>query len=154
MIDSLITLLIMGILIASLVQENGKDAFVATVFALGIWLHEVLFSHLNSAYYFTSAGMLDAIVIFIIIRVRSRLSLPLSILAFISLITNLVGLYFWWNYYEPLTYNALMLGIYCLSFYILVGGRYGANRIYRELVNSISFIVKSLLFYSNKSAKK
>ena len=124
------------------------------VFASGIWLHEILFSHLNDVYYFLSAGALDSIVICIMLRISSRLSIPLSIIALTSALTNLLGLYLWWSYYEPVTYNALMLAIYCASIYILADGRHGVARIYRKCINFGGSRIKSFLFHSRTDIKK
>tara|TARA_R110000744_G_scaffold88687_2_gene172790 strand:+ start:34 stop:498 length:465 start_codon:yes stop_codon:yes gene_type:complete len=154
MIDYLITVLIFGILALSFAQKDYKSTFVALAFSAGIWVHEILFSHLNSAYYYVSAGALDAAVICVILRVNSRLSISLSIIALASVVTNLLGLYLWWNYYEPVTYNSLMLAIYLSLIYILAGGKHGIARVYRECVDSCSAGVKGVLFYSTTDIKK
>ena len=154
MIDHLITVLIFGILILSFTQKSYNDAFVAAAFASGIWAHEILFSHLNNAYYFLSAGMLDTIVILLILRFKSNLSIPLSVVSLMSIIVNFIGLYLWWNFYEPIAYNSLILGIYCMSIYILVGGKYGPIGVYRGAFTSFSSWFESFLLHKAKDSKK
>ena len=145
MIDNLINVAIFAILILSLVQKGYKDTFVAIVFAAGIWAHDLLFSHLNSVYYFLSAGALDALVIILILRISSKLSNPLSIICLISIIINFVGVSLWWNFYEPVAYNSLILSVYFVSIYILLGGQNGLIRAYGKLSIFCRFTDKNVL---------
>ena len=154
MIDNLINVAIFAILILSLVQKGYKDTFVAIVFAAGIWAHDLLFSHLNSVYYFLSAGALDALVIILILRFSSKLSNPLSIICLISIIINFVGLAFWWNFYEPTAYNSLILSVYFVAIYILLGGKNGLIRAYGKLSIFCRPDNKNVLLHSAAVAKK
>tara|TARA_R110002124_G_scaffold127499_1_gene287578 strand:+ start:377 stop:841 length:465 start_codon:yes stop_codon:yes gene_type:complete len=154
MIDDLINVAIFAILMLSLVQKGYKDTFVAVVFASGIWAHELLFSHLNSVYYFLSAGALDALVIIFILRFSSKLSNPLSIICLISIAVNFVGLAFWWNFYEPTTYNSLILCLYFVAIYILMGGQNGLSRAYGKLSIFCRSNYKNVLLHSSSVAKK
>ena len=154
MIDNLINVAIFAILILSLVQKGYKDTFAAVVFASGIWAHDLLFSHLNSVYYFLSAGALDALVIVFILRISSKLSNPLSIICLISIIINFVGVALWWNFYEPTIYNSLILCLYFLAIYILLGGQNGLIRAYGKLSIFCHSNYKNILSNSATLVKK
>lgn len=111
-------------------------------------LHYVTFARMGGdvyGYYYATAGLFDVICVGCICLAskaigRDSYLFPLSIVILLSIVNNLIGLFFWYFYINPQAYSVFALLIYFTAALILIGSRYNVGRILR--------FNKSILFHS------
>lgn len=96
---SVTTVMMTALLVAVMMQPTRERLYAAAVFAQVTFGHDVVFGELESWWYYVSAGAADVLVMILLLPVsdRDRLAYQLTMLSWISLCLNALGVFVWYH---------------------------------------------------------
>jgi len=120
--------IIFCIIVLSALQINRADRIAGFILSVTAFVVYGVGSYIPGYIYFHFCGAVDLLTVFLILRVRSNLSYPLSMVLFISILLNLMGFILWYDY-MPDTIYVNSFGVYfSLTLYLLLSrGKIGWN---------------------------
>lgn len=121
-----LTIVLIALMLAVLVQPTIPRAIAAMVFASLSVVHDIAFSDLNGLAYYGSAALFDLIVILILnFTPLTKLSIRLQLISSVSISLNFIGWIMWTLYLPPDAYNAAFIVLYLVSALALIIGSGG-----------------------------
>lgn len=96
--------------------------YIALVYFLSVFVHDLFFSSTTGIVYYGSAAMFDLLAIIIISNIQpiSKTTIAITNICFLSIVLNLIGWLIWFLYWPPLPYNAAFIILYASAFIALI----------------------------------
>lgn len=104
----------------SVLQLKSCDKMACLIFSFPAIVVYCFGEYIPGFLYFHVCGFIDLLTVFLILKVRSNLSFPLSCTLFISIILNLFGFVIWYNYLSSNLYTMPFLAYYSFVAYLLL----------------------------------
>lgn len=103
-----------------MLQSKSCDKIAGYLFSVPALVVYSAGECIPGAIYFHICGVIDLLVVFLILKVKSNLSLALSKALFISILLNLFGFVAWYYYLQDGLYTTSFLMYYIFVAYLLL----------------------------------
>ena len=125
----ILTVLLLLLCIASLLQSTSSKLYSAVLFSSLALGHEVLFSDLDGLIYYSSDALLQLVFIYLSSRIEptNTLTLYLQKIAIVIIVLDIIGWIAWTAYAPPTLYNFSFLLTYSATIIILIHNRDSAD---------------------------
>ena len=115
----MIGVLIITMMAMAALQEDQLERQSAVIFAIPCVVGFLGGEYVPGSVYFHLCAVVDLIIIFALLRIKSKLAPTLAMCALASIILNFVGFLLWVSYQEPTVYVFLFVLYYAVIIYIL-----------------------------------
>lgn len=118
----MITMLILLIFVAVLLQPNATRFYAAFLFAGATITHDLALSHLDGFAYYASAALFDLGIIALTSGISPipRMVISLQRICLASILLNFAGWLMWLLYFSPVLYDTMFTLIYSWALIIML----------------------------------
>tara|TARA_R110002051_G_scaffold187376_1_gene257050 strand:- start:308 stop:781 length:474 start_codon:yes stop_codon:yes gene_type:complete len=118
----MITMLILLIFVAVLLQPNASRFYAAFLFAGATITHDLALSHLNGFAYYASAALFDLGIIALTSGINPipKMVISLHRICMVSILLNFAGWLMWLFYLSPFYYDTMFALVYSWALIIML----------------------------------
>jgi hypothetical protein len=108
----------------SAMQRRQVDRVAGFLFSVSSAVVYIAGPHISGQFYFHICAIIDCILVFIILKFKTKLALILAKALFISMVLNLLGFISWALYLKPDLYVYCFIFYYsCISYLLITRGK-------------------------------